>query len=586
MKSMMLKSHILFLIVVIACSDDFFEELPPGAAMAEQFYNEKGIDYLLVGAYSLLDGMGATTDGGSRSSDGEFYIGSAGSNWLFGDVRGGDAAKASNDYDQASAGLIERHEIGTTSGLVIAKWITCFDGVSRCNNVLNAIKHTTSASQPFLDQRAAEARFLRGHYYFELKKVFGNVPWIDENVTDYKQPNEADIWPNIEADFQYALGLLPSVQEEVGRATSGAAKAYLAKAYIFQKKFNEAKPLLDNIIASGRYSLLDCFRYTSDMDHKNGKESLFAAQNIVNDGTSGINGNWGDILNHPLASVEGTCCGFFQPSYDLVNAFKTDVNGLPLLDTYQDTEVKNDIYPTPIDPSSAYTPFTGNIDPRVDWTAGRRGIPYLDWGVHPGSTWIRNSSFGGPYLPVKRNFTKAQKGVGTDTQSWAGGSAAINIEIIRYADVLLWSAEVEVEVGDLEVARARVNEVRRRAATSECFVKTLDISGQPTAMPAANYVIEEYTTPWTDRAYAMKALKFERRLELAMEGHRFFDLVRWGEADVVLNRYLEVEAPKRELALKDAAFVKGKHEYLPIPESEMINSSKGGVPALRQNPGY
>ncbi|HKY54328.1 MAG TPA: RagB/SusD family nutrient uptake outer membrane protein, partial [Anaerolineales bacterium] len=174
MKRILQKWLMVFLMMVMACSDEFFEKLPPGAASPQQFYNEKGIDYLLIAAYSLLDGMGATTDGGSRSGDGEFYIGSAGSNWLFGDVRGGDAAKASTDYDQASAGLIERHEIGAASGLVIAKWITCFDGVSRCNDVLKAIRNTTSASNEFLEKRTAEARFLRGHYYFELKKVFGN----------------------------------------------------------------------------------------------------------------------------------------------------------------------------------------------------------------------------------------------------------------------------------------------------------------------------------------------------------------------------------------------------------------------------
>ena len=586
MRRKKLPSIIFILAAVIGCSDEFFEKLPPGAAGAEQFYNEKGIDFLLIGAYSLLDGMGATSDGSSRSGDGEFYIGSAGSNWLFGDVRAGDAAKASEDYDQASAGLIERHEIGTTSGLVIAKWITCFDGVSRCNDVLKAISHTTDASKEFLDTRRAEARFLRGHYYFELKKMFGRVPWIDEHTTDFKQANDESIWPNIENDFQYALEILPAIQPEVGRATSGAAKAYLAKAYMFQRKFSQAKVLLDDIISSGRYGLMECFRQTSDMDYKNGKESIFAAQNVVNDGTSGINGNWGDILNHPNASIEGTCCGFFQPSYDLVNAFKTNDEGLPMLDNYQDIEIKNDVYPTPVGPAADYTPHAGNLDPRLDWTAGRRGIPYLDWGTHPGTTWIRNSSFGGPYLPVKRNFTRTQKATGTDAQSWAGGSAAINIEIIRYADVLLWSAEAEVEVGDLEIARSRVNEVRKRAAKTECYVHALGLNGQPTVNPAANYVIEEYTTPWTDKSYALKAVKFERRLELAMEGHRFFDLVRWGEADLILNRYLDVESLKRELALKDAVFVKGKHEYLPIPEAEIINSSKGGVLTLTQNPGY
>lgn len=586
MRRVFFKVWIFTLCGVIACAEDFFTKLPPGEASADQFYNEKGIDYLLIGAYSLLDGIGATADGGTRSGDGEFYIGSAGSNWLFGDVRGGDAAKGSHDYDQASAGLIERHEISARSGLVAAKWITCFDGVSRSNDVLKAIRNTTSASQEFLDRRTAEARFLRGHYYFELKKAFGNVPWIDQNTTDYKQTNTADIWPKIEADFQFAAAVLPSVQTEPGRATSGAAKAYLAKALMYQRKFDEALPILNEIITSGRYHLLDCFRFTSDMDHKNSAESIFAAQNIVNDGTSGLNGNWGDILNHPFASIEGTCCGFFQPSYDLVNAFKTDANGLPLLDSYQQTEIANDFYPSPVDPSQPFIPYSGNVDPRLDWTAGRRGIPYLDWGVHPGSSWIRNSSFGGPYLPVKRNFTKAQKGNGTDKLSWAGGSAAINIEIIRYADVLLWAAEAEVEVGDLEVARERVNEVRSRASKQECFVMQVDISGRPTTTPAASYLISTYTTPWTDKDYARKAVHFERRLELAMEGHRFFDLVRWGEADVVLNQYISSEEPKRELALKNAQFVKGKHEYLPIPESEIINSSRNGTSTLSQNPGY
>lgn len=576
----------LMVLLVTACSEDFFVKLPPGQASAEQFYNEKGIDYLLIAAYSLLDGVGATTDGATRQGDGEFYIGSAGSNWLFGDVRGGDAAKGSLDYDQASAGLIERHEIGTRSGLVVAKWITCFDGISRSNDVLKAIRNTTTAPQEFLDRRSAEARFLRGHYYFELKKVYGHVPWIDQNTTDFKQPNQTDIWPKIEADFQFAAAVLPSVQTEVGRATSGAAKAYLAKAYMFQRKFDLALPVLNDIIASGRYKLADCFRQTSDMDFKNNTESIFAAQNIVNDGTSGLNGNWGDVLNHPFASIEGTCCGFFQPSYDLVNAFKTDASGLPLIDNYQDTEIPNDYYPSAVDPSTPFTPYAGNLDPRLDWTAGRRGIPYLDWGVHPGSSWIRNSSFGGPYLPMKRNFTKTQKGNGTDKLSWAGGSAAVNIEIIRYADVLLWSAEAEVEVGSLEVARQRVNEIRRRAAKPDCFVKQLDSSGKPTSVAAANYVISEYVSPWTDQGYARKAVRFERRLELAMEGHRFFDLVRWDQADVVLNRYIQLEEPKRTLSLKNAKFIRDKHEYLPIPESEIINSSKNGVPTLSQNPGY
>lgn len=586
MKRIIAKTSLVFFALAISCSDSFFEKLPPASASASQFYNEKGIDYLLIGAYSLLEGVGATSDGTAYYFDAEYYVGGAGSNWLFGDVRAGDAAKGSDDYDQASAGLIERFQIQPTSGQVGAKWRVNFDGVSRCNDVLKAIANTTEASEAFLTLRTAEARFLRAHYYFELKKSFNNIPWIDENTTDYKQPNDQSVWPQIEADFEFAAANLPVTQTEAGRATSGAAKAYLAKAYIFQQKWTASKPLLDGIIGSGLYSLNPCFRDAFDMLNKNSAESLFAAQNIVNDGTpESENGNWGEVLNHPLAAIEGQCCGFYQPSYDLVNSFQTNASGLPLLDTYQVEEVKNDFYPTVVSPNDPFSPDNGTFDPRLDWTTGRRGIPYLDWGVHPGSPWIRNSSYGGPYLPKKRNFTKEEAGTGSTQAGWALGPNSANIDFIRYADVLLWAAEVEIEIGDLEKARDYINQVRARTKNG-CMVMEIEEDGSPTSTPAANYSIEEYPGPWADKAFATKALRFERRLELAMEGHRFFDLVRWGIASDVINGYLEKEVAKRPLALADAVFVEGKHEYLPIPESEIINTSKNGEPVLTQNPGY
>lgn len=582
MKNIAFKSLTILLVLGGACSDSFFEKLPPAAASAQQFNNERGIDLLLIGAYSLLDGVGATS-GGTRDYGNTYLLGGAASNWVTSDVRAGDALKGSVPFDITEGFQIERHDYQLNNLIIAAKWQVCFDGVSRCNEVLKAIINTKDVSQEVLDAKAAEARFLRAHYYSELKKVYKNVPWIDELTTDFRQPNTTEIWPMIEDDFEFAAERLPATQTEVGRATSGAANAYLAKTYIFQGKFTEAKPILEAIISSGRYELNSCFRDNFDIATKNSKETVFGAQHSVNDGApESDNGNWGDILNQPL-TVEGQCCGFHKPSYDLVNAYQTDVNGLPLLDTYQDSQIKNDYYPTPVLSTEPFTPYDGPLDPRLDWTIGRRGIPYLDWGVHPGGSWMGVRDYGGPYSPKKTAFRKTQQLNATTTVGWAPGADASTINLIRYADVILWAAEVEAEVGDPNKARDYVNQIRNRAKNG-CWVMAVDANNVPTTTPAANYVIEPYTNSW-DKAFAIKAVRFERRLEFGMEGHRFFDLVRWGIAKQSVDQYLEKETVKR-VALQGAEFTENKEEYWPIPESEIINSSKNGIPTLTQNPGY
>lgn len=277
-------------------------------------------------------------------------------------------------------------------------------------------------------------------------------------------------------------------------------------------------------------------------------------------------------MNFPYNGGPGGCCGFYQPSQSLVNSYKVDpITGLPLLDTWNSTDVKNDQGLKSTDP---FTPETGPLDPRLDWTVGRRGLPYLDWGNHPGNDWIRDQNNGGPYAPKKNVYYKRQEGSLTDKSFWTNGVTANNYTIIRFADVLLWAAECEVEIGSLVNAMNYVNQVRSRAANPNGWVK--NSSGSP----AANYMVGLYLV-FPDQAYARKAVRFERKLELAMEGHRHFDLVRYGTAATELNAYMAKEKQYRTY-FNGKSFTAGVSEYFPIPQSQ-IDLSKG---TLKQNPGY
>ncbi|MGV3556579.1 RagB/SusD family nutrient uptake outer membrane protein [Larkinella arboricola] len=567
-----------------ACTDNFYQTPPLGVASESQLLTRDGINSLLIGAYSLLDGVGASSDGWLGRNEGRA---SAASNWLIGDVASDDAYKGSTQTDLADANAFERNNVLPSNNFVPDKWIALYDGVSRSNDVLRAVAKTTGLDEATATRFRAEARFLRGFYMFELRKIYYRVPIIDETMFDTKVPNDKEAWPFIEADFQFAQENLPATQTDVGRGNSWAAKAFLAKTYLFQNKFAEARLLLEDLIANGvtpnglKYGLNDCYYDNFQISTKNSKESVFAVQSSVNDGSgSSANANYGEHLNFPLVGP-GECCGFFQPTQNLVNAFKTDANGLPLLDTFNQSDLKNDDGLRSTDP---FTPDeTTPLDPRLDHTVGRRGIPYLNWGLHGGDNWTNPAGDAGPYSPKKRSYRKEERGTLSTTVGWAMGPNANNYTVIRFADILLWAAECEVEVGSLAKAQEYVNLVRNRA--KNCVVKELDASGNETNQPAANYQIKPYTVAWTSKEVARKAVRFERRLELAMEGHRFYDLVRWGIADTVLNTYFAAEKTKRPY-LNGASFTKGKSEYLPIPLTEIVNSSIGGQNTLIQNPGY
>ena len=542
--------------VIFACSDDFTDVPAIGALSDQTLQNEQGVDLLLIGAYSVLDGI--------RNNQGGADWTVSGDNWWF-DAISDDAHKGSTDSDQADLFLLEIYD-WTSANPYLTVWDGRFAGVNRANAVIDLISKIEGAD---LTGKEAEARFLRAHYNFDLQKMFGNVPFISvENFanSEFNQPNSGPIWDQIESDFQFAVDNLPATQAEVGRPTSWAAKAFLAKAHMFQNDYAAALPILTDVINNGPYSLLPEFLDNFTLAGENGSEAIFSIQFTADAGNS-FNGNRGGTLNFPNAL--GFCCGFYQPTQDLVNAYQTDASGLPLLDTFNQTDVTNDQDLTSADP---FTPHAGNLDPRLDYTVGRRGIDYNGYGIMPGQDWIRatDGDISGPYLP-KKNIYQAGEDANIGTGAWGQQHSGINYHLMRFADVLLMAAEAEVEIGSLETARGYVNQVRNRAATM-------------TTLPGANatYVIGTYDVAWTDQAVARQAVRFERRLELAMEGHRLFDLRRWGVAESVINTYTANEARTIPNFGTKVGTYTANMNLMPIPINAIDLS--GGV--LTQNPGF
>ncbi|MBB6328780.1 hypothetical protein FHS59_004439 [Algoriphagus iocasae] len=558
------------MMVAVSCSDDFLDVPATGQLAEAQLTTLAGLEASLIAAYSQVNGRANRL--------------ASPSNWVWGSIRGGEANKGTDPGDFSTINPIQRFEVNAASGDVGAKWNGAYEGIARCNNVLrlmlNRGEDVTDADAAGI---SAQARFLRAHYYFQLKRDYGDTPYVDETV-DYgsgleEVSNNQDLYPFIEADLQYAVENLPATQSQVGRVNSWAAKSMLAKVYLYQGKFSQAKGLFDDIIANGvtsnglKYGLVayydDMFRGAND----NHQESVWAYQAAANTGSVN-NANPEFDLNFPYNGGPGGCCGFFQPSFSFVNAFRTDANGLPYIDgSYNDAgkAVKSDMG---IQSDAAFTPDAGNLDPRLDHSVGRRGIPYLDWQDHPGAAWIRNQPNGGPYAPKKYVYQVAEIGSYQDGSSWTPGYTGINFMIIRFADVLLMAAEAEIEAGSLEKAREYVNMVRTRAMNSE--LKRDD------GTAAANYKVGLYNSAWTDAATARKAVRLERMLELGQEGHRFYDLVRWDTVQEELDRYLAYDGSILVAALGGAKFT-DKHRFVPIPQDQI---DLVGSDVLIQNPGF
>ena len=628
-KLIILGAAAMFMLTIIYSCKKFLDKPLVGALSQDVLASKSGLDGLLIGAYSMLDGYSA----GSYTS---WEVGT--DNWVYGGVGSDDAYKGSNTTDQPNIPSIENHSIDPSNEFMNEKWSSCYNAIQRANDVIREVPliKDGSVSTDYGNEAIAEARFIRGVMHMELAQMWRNVPYVDETISysagNFNVPNPGPIWDKIEADFTAAMGVLPKTQSQIGRANYYAAEAFLAKAYMFDHQYAQALPLLTDLMQNGQTSsgakyALGPFEDNFDASHRNNAEGVFEVQMTVNDGSGGQNSNQGNILNF-AAGPYTSCCGFYQPSYHLGNAYKVDANGLPMLGTttvtvqdynadnktttavqatlpnYDVTPLANDHGLTASDP---FTPPTDALDPRIDWTLGRRGIPYLDWGLCGGEQWSRGDVVS--YNPIKNVFWHNAMAATTDpnAQGWAPNQGtSINFDLIRYPEVILWHAECEVETGNLQAAEDDVNMVRNRmAAHPEYWVHTYVDDNDPskgfTNTPAANYHIGLYGIvgghPATGfvvngASYAREAVHMEEQLELAMEGRRFFNLQRWdglyggpeasGYMADVINNYIKADTRISNPVLNAHSFTAGKNELYPVPQNQ-IDLEAG---ALNQNPMY
>lgn len=558
-----------YLSLLAACSflfagcSDFLDMNPNGILDEESVSGVEQLDKLVISAYSML---------GNDHYDIPFNL------WPYGNVRSDDAYKGGRDESD-----IQDFHFYETSSNIIANfgepdglWYNCYIAISRANNALRSLNNVSEQDFPNKKIRIGECRFIRGHFYFLLKVLFKSIPYIDETVAieDYGTISNIalsndELWQKIADDFKAAYDNLPESQgTDVGRANKYSAAAYLAKTYLYKayrqdEKHNvteinaeDLKQVLtfSNEVMSSDYGLEDDFAYNFlPGSYENGKESLFAIQHSTDDGTLYGRLNFSDALNVPM-KFSGSC-DFQKPSQNLVNAYKT-VNGLPEFSDYNKAD---------------YNANTDKVDPRLYHTVALPGVPYkYDKKNIFDESWTRNKAVYGLYSSLKENVAL------NDPSSVLIDPFRANTKnkiVIRYADVVLMRAEALIELDREKEALPLINEIRERAKKSTGLIdyaENVDIA----------LYVDNVNCNWT-KPYAREALRWERRLELAMESQRFFDLVRWGIADSVINTFYKEEAPKRTY-YEDAHFEKNRAEYVPIPQQQ-INFSKQ---VYKQNYGY
>jgi hypothetical protein len=551
-----------------SCQQDILEYTPKGVLSSADLTSSSAIEGLVTSAYAAI---------GNGDMIGPIY-----SMWAFGSVRSDDAYKGGGGTgDVGPVDALEHYNlvVPTEGWFITRTWQNLFKSISRANVALRAVNSLDEKNFPNKKVRIAELRFLRAHSYFTMKILYKNIPIFDETATDEdilktsNVLNNNESWNKIAADFQFAVDNLPASQPELGRANKTAAQAYLAKLRLYQAyeqddkhkvvninktRLQEVVTLTQAVIASGKYGLNADIADNFLPETENSKESIFAIQFTINDGTTSGRMSYENGLNYPHGAPQYGCCGFHAASQNLVNAHTTDANGLPNFETFNNTIA--DL-------------TTQTVDVRIDHTVGIDGHVYkYDNTKLFSNSWVRDPGVYGFFhtmrdqqLATSSSYFKLGPFMGT----------AKNVDILRYDDILLMQAEAYIELGEQEKALPLINQIRTRAANSTGRLKKVD------GTFASKYNVQNYTSAGWTQVFARKALQWERRLEFATEGPRFFDLVRWGIAETVLNEYLNKEKVRRTF-LASGKFTAGRDEYLPIPQAE-ITFTNG---LYKQNPGY
>lgn len=553
---------VLALLGTTSCSDFLDDQKPQGVLDSDMVKDPSNVDNLVISAYAVF----------TTAED----INSSFSMWNF-DVRSDDAYKGGNgtsDGDVFHQLEIEQGVL-TTNWNINDMWVRLYNCISRVNSAISVLE-TTSDSYQLKSQRLGEMKFLRAYAHFLLKRLYKNIPFImDANLKqeDYNTLSNTEFtndegWQQIINDVEYAYSVLPVKQTDKGRPSKAAAAAFLTKAYLY-KAYRQDDAASNRVTSINREDLLKVIEYSNpdiysaggfdlepdfhnnfrpETQYENGVESIWAMQYSINDGTKYGNLNWSYGLIVPnIPGVTDGGCDFYKPSQNLVNAYRTDADGHPFIDTFNNKDYD----------------LTQDADPRLFLTVGLTGLPYefnSKYMMDASATWSRSNGLYGYYVTLKQNVDPdcgyLVKG------SWWG--TPMNRIVFRYADVLLERAEAYAQLNETGEAIKLVNEIRKRAKQS-----TGMIANYPSDY-GVKFNISTYNGTYSQED-ALKIVKMERRLEMGMESERFFDLVRWGEAEKVLNKYFAEETNNCSI-YGDAHFTADKNEYLPIPFSQVAAS--------------
>ncbi len=546
------KFKFIYLIVIglmslTSCSNMLDKE-PYGQFTVNQM-DTTNVESLMAAAYA---GLQCHFFGNNEAFDGPA------SNWVF-DVRSDDAYKGGGSLTmEAYLTQLELGNVTSDNPVALNKWRNDYYGIARVNNTINILKGLKPTN---LNELIGELRLIRGHFYFDLIRIFYNIPYIDENSNSAVDASKASptqftrdqIYDKIDSDFTYAYNNLPATQVEVGRFNKYAAAAYLCKLDVQRDNWPDAITWANIVIGSNKYSLYNNYLDMSKIAYNNQNEAIFTIQYSTSNNNSQI--DWGDLLNttYSVGSLFGNGDDFYIGSQNLANAYRTDSVGLPYLNGTDFNSVNDTVG------------YKGNVDPRLDFTLGRIGMPFRGYPFTMG--WCRDYADYGDHPNKKRMIDPNSPDM---VQGFPWGASSLGFNVIRYADVLLWKAEAEIESNtNLDDARQLINQVREKAARSiDPLYTPVDID-----VTKANYKVGLYPAAGWTQSYAREALRMERRLEFAMEGERWFDLVRWGVATTVMNTYYAQEKTLRPWL--STASLSSNSIYLPIPISEVDNS--GGI---------